>query len=135
MCTARPACRKKPWCWATYSAAFPTPGTDATVMEDPAGACSAAPEEPDPGIWQPASSTAATAAQPAAIRARPLLQGRAGQRRAGFTFIAPRASDSRFWQFRTGCSGRAYLRLTAVAEQTSQIADILPVTPVYLCGV
>jgi hypothetical protein len=73
-----------------YSAAFPTPGTDATVIEDPAGACSDAAEDPDPGIWQPASSTAAAAAQPAAIRARPLLQGRAGQRRAGVTFIAPR---------------------------------------------
>src|SRR5215472_10307447 len=77
-------------------------------MEDPAGACADAAEEPDHGIWQPASSTAAPAAQHAAIPARPLLRGRAGQRPAGITFIAPRAPYSRFWQFRTACSGRAY---------------------------
>src|SRR5690348_18337754 len=53
---------------ATYSGASPTPGTAATVIEDPAGV------EPDadepPNAEQPASSRP-TAAQAAAIRMRP----------------------------------------------------------------
>src|SRR5690242_14845139 len=53
---------------ATYSGASPTPGTAATVIEDPAGAEPDA-EEP-PNTEQPASSRAATA-QPTAIRMRP----------------------------------------------------------------
>ena len=52
-----------------YNGASPTPGTDATVIEDPAGACSNAPEEPDPGSWQPASSTADATVQLATIQA------------------------------------------------------------------
>jgi len=79
------------------------------VIEDPAGACSNAPEELDPGNWQPASSTADAAAQPAAIRARPLLQGRAGQRRADSIFIAPRRQTAD-----SGSSGQL-----APAERTS----------------
>jgi hypothetical protein len=117
-----------------YSGAFPTPGTEATVIEDPAGACSDAAEELDPGIWQPASSTAVAAAQPAAIRARLPLQGRAGQRRAGTTFIAPQARQQ-ILAVQDSLLRPSVPSLAAAADQTSQIAHNLPLTPVYWCGV
>src|SRR5689334_5073605 len=68
---------------ATYSGASPTPGTAATVIEDPAGA------EPDadepPNAEQPASSRP-TAAQAAAIRMRPPVT-RWADRPRGIAFI------------------------------------------------
>src|SRR5215468_219511 len=131
MCTARPACRKSPCCWAMYSGAFPTPRTAATVIEEPAGACGDPAELPLPGSWQPASSTTA-AAQPAAIRARPLAQRRTGLRPAGTTFIAPWAPDAD-----SGSSGR---RVPPERTSDGTATDEMPeygsafgVPPVYLC--
>src|SRR5437763_17217608 len=89
---------------ATYSGASPTPGTAATVIEEPAGA------EPDaaepPNAEQPASSRAAPA-QPTAIRTRP-PPTRWADRPMGIAFIGLQAQRGRFPHFRTSCWARAY---------------------------
>src|SRR5215467_11782868 len=86
MCTVRPACRKSPAWRAIYSGALPTVGTDATVIEDPGGACVTADELPE--VWQPASSMAAATPHPA-TRARARLQRHTGPQPACTTFITP----------------------------------------------
>src|SRR5215467_1202682 len=88
MCTVRPACRKSPAWRAIYSGALPTVDTDATVIEDPGGACVTADELPE--VWQPGSSMAVATPHPA-TRARARLQRHTGPQPACTTFITPQA--------------------------------------------